>query len=348
VDGTGRSVEGAAWVGQLSPFFLYGRSKPLIASYGADPLALLGLVALAALLGAAGFPLFAGRDLGGVAWARARGGRRTDVAGELGRAARDTSLRGVGLRALRADAPAVGWWVLGLALFVVWTIGITQAIKDALVRVFAESPVYRQILTGLDLGSDAGFLSGLVFAFLPVLLTLYALTQAAGWARDLDAGRLELVLGTPTSRRRAFLETWGATLAALVVVPLTLWLVALAGVRAWGLRVAGGDLAAAFLGFLPLELLVAALVFLAAGRVPAGAITGAVGGFIALSYLMELLRAVLDLPSWLAGLSIFHHYGTPILDGPRWGPWLALTALAAALLALGLARFTRSDIQRGG
>ena len=137
-------------------------------------------------------------------------------------------------------------------------------------------------------------------------------------------------------------------LAALISAPLALWLVALVSFHAWDLQVDGGHLGAAFVGLLPLELVVAALVYAIAGRLSAGAVTGSVGGLIALSYLAELLDPLLTLPSWLAGLSIFHQYGTPIVDGPRWGAWLALTAIAAVLLALGLARFTCSDLQRGG
>lgn len=180
------------------------------------------------------------------------------------------------------------------------------------------------------------------------MLAVYALMQADGWARDLDAGRLELVLGTPIPRWRVFLESWGATLVALCLAPLVLWLVALACIRAFGLHIGAGSLAVAFLGLLPLELVVAALVYLVAGRLSAGAITGVGGGLLALSFLAELLDPVLQLPNWLIGLSIFHQYGTPLLDGPRWGPWLTLTAIAAALVALGLARFARSDVQRGG
>lgn len=348
IDGTGRTVKDGAWISRLSPFHLYTLSKPLIASYGTNPAALLGLAALAALCGAASISLFARRDLGGTAWAWRGVARRTDGDRSLARAAHDASLRGVLPRALRAEMPAIAWWTLGLALFAVWVTGIARATKDALRSLIEGSPLFQQLLSGSGLGTDAGFLSGVLFAFLPVLLALYALTQAGFWPRDLDAGRFELVLGTPVPRWRIFLEAWGATLVALVVAPLALWIVALASIRGWGLQVDAGHLVAAFVGFLPLELTVAAVVYLVAGRLSAGTISGVVGGLIALSYLAELLNPLLKLPGWLAGLSIFHQYGTPVVDGPRWGPWLALTALAATFLALGLTRFTRNDVQRGG
>ena len=348
LDGTGRVASELAWLGKLSPFYLYTCSKPLIASYGTSPVALLALLALAALLGAAGAALFARRDLGGVAWSRGGAARTPSAASTLGAAAKLLSLRGVGPRALRADAPAVGWWLFGLGCYVAWVTGIVQATRENLRELLAESPAFQQILNGAGVAADAGFLSGLLFSFLPLLLTFYALTQAGTWARDLDAGRLELVLSTPVPRWRVFLESWGATLVTLVAAPLAVWAVALVSFRVWGLQVEQGRLAAAFVGLLPLELVIAALVALLAGRLTSGAIAGIVGAVIIVSFVAELLAPLLDLPGWVINLSLFHQYGNPVIDGPNWGPWSALTIVAATLFALGLARFVRADLQRGG
>ena len=97
----------------------------------------------------------------------------------------------------------------------------------------------------------------------------------------------------------------------------------------------------------PAALLTAAIVFLAAGRFSAGTINGGDSGLLAASFIGEFLNPVLHLPGWLIGLSIFHHYGSPLLEGPQWGPWLALTAIAAIFVALGLVQFTWGDVQRG-
>ena len=92
----------------------------------------------------------------------------------------------------------------------------------------------------------------------------------------------------------------------------------------------------------------AGLVALLAGRLGAGALAGLGGALLVVSFAAELLAPLLALPGWLANLSIFHQYGNPVLDGPRWGPWLGLAVLAAALFSLGLARFVRADLERGG
>ncbi len=351
VDGTGRVVAGADGVRRLSPLFYYSLSKPLIASYGANPGALLVLLALCAIFRGAGIALFLRRDIGGVVWpARVprphRRRRRPDMAG-LTQAGRALSTRTVGLRALAAAAPSTLWWAAGLSLYAAWITVIARSTEDSLRRISASTPAVRELLGGQNIGADAGFLAGVLFTFLPVLLALFALVQAGRWASDLDTGRLEVVLSTPQSRGRVILARFGALLAALAGVTLAVGLVVLASVSIAGLHVGTGHIAAAALGMLPPELLTAALVYALAGRLPAGVVTGVVGGLIALAFFAALLDGVLRLPLWIVSLSVFYQYGSPITDGPRWGPWLIVTAGAAVVLALGVARFTRDDVQRG-
>jgi ABC-2 type transport system permease protein len=68
---------------------------------------------------------------------------------------------------------------------------------------------------------------------------------------------------------------------------------------------------------------------------------------VALSFLASLLYTALNLPAWLADLSMFYQYGSPITDGPRWGASLGMTALAIVVLAVSVVGFTRADVQRG-
>jgi ABC-2 type transport system permease protein len=347
MDGMGRISPDLAWVGRLSPYHLYSLSKPLIPTYGTNYGALFGLAALAAVFGAASVPLFVRRDLGGSAWPWRRAARRESGSTALARATRAISLRGVGSRAWRAGVPALVWWMIGLGIFLAWMTGITQAIKGELISLLQGAPAVQQLLRGSGAGTDTGLVSGILFAYLPILVALFALTQASAWARDLDAGRLELVLATPVPRWRVYLEAWAAALAALVVAPAILCLVVIVSIRVAGLQVDTGRLVEAFVGFLPIELVTAAIVFLLAGRFSSAVINGGDGGILAASFLGEFLNPVLHLPAWLIGLSIFHHYGTPLLSGPQWGPWLVVTAVAGALVALGLVQFTRGDVQRG-
>jgi len=101
------------------------------------------------------------------------------------------------------------------------------------------------------------------------------------------------------------------------------------------------------LGILPLELIVAALVYVLAGRLRPGAIVILSGTFVALSFFVELLHTLLKLPEWVMSLSIFHQYGSPIIDGWQWRPFVTMLGEAFVLLTLGLIQFTISDVERG-
>ncbi len=143
------------------------------------------------------------------------------------------------------------------------------------------------------------------------------------------------------------LERFGALALLLVGAPLVIGIIVLVSGHLAGLSLDAGYVAAALLGIVPLELVTASVVFLLAGRTAAGINTVVVGALVGLSFLASLLYTVLNLPAWLADLSMFYQYGSPITDGPRWGSSLAMTGLAAAVLALGVFGFTRADIQRG-
>jgi ABC-2 type transport system permease protein len=94
-------------------------------------------------------------------------------------------------------------------------------------------------------------------------------------------------------------------------------------------------------------LITASVVFLLAGRMVAATDIGIVSALVACSFLVSLFYTVFNLPAWLADLSIFHQYGSPITDGPRWGASLAMIGLAVVVLAVGVLRFSRADVQRG-
>jgi ABC-2 type transport system permease protein len=195
--------------------------------------------------------------------------------------------------------------------------------------------------------SDAGFLAAILFLYLPLLLVVYALIAAGTWARDLDSGSMELVLATPVPRWRVLLERYGALALLLLCAPLVIGLIVLVSGHIAGLSLDTGYVAAAMLGLIPLELVTASVVFLLAGQTASTVGTGIVSVLVAISFLASLFYTVFSLPAWLADLSIFYQYGSPITDGPRWGASLAMTGLALAVLAVGVLGFTRSDVQRG-
>jgi ABC-2 type transport system permease protein len=346
-DATGRTITGAGWLQLLSPLHYYTANKPLIPGYPADPGAVAVLVGLCLTLAAASLLLFVQRDIGGVALValpgrdrRAHGGDRQVLAKAWGAVGERT----IGLRALRAQAPAALWWTLAVAAFAGWMTLLMPTVQEPIQRLVTDNGVFAELFARSGLGTDAGVLASALFLFLPAVLAGFALTQALPWSADLDSGRLEVVLSTPRSRVYLLLERFLAVLVMAVASTLVVFLVVLAGVRVAGLGVSAGELGVACLAIVPLQLLTAALVYVLAGRLPYGAVVGVVAIFLVASFLAEFLRETFHLPDWLVELSMFHQYGSPLTNGLAWGSFLAIIGIAAALLGLGAVQFRRADL----
>jgi ABC-2 type transport system permease protein len=351
LDGTGRIADQVQWVRPLTPLYYYNLSKPLIPSYGTNVGAMMVLLEVGGIFALASLPLFAWRDLGGSAWPSRREApiREHPRAGlpALAHAQQSVFVRGVALRALRAETLAVLWWLIGLALLAGYVTAIVPSFRDAYRQVINSNPLIADLLGQYDIGSDNGLLAAVAFLYLPVLTATFALTMAMRWSHDVEAGYLELVLATPLARRRVYFLRFSAVAVALVLAPLAVWLSILVGVQATGLHVDNGHLAAAVIGMLPLELITAALVFLLVGWLRSDAVLGVATAFLALSFFAEFLQAILKLPDWVIALSVFHQYGSPMIGAAQWGSWLIICLVAGVLLLVGVERFARSDLLCG-
>jgi ABC-2 type transport system permease protein len=355
LDGTGRTVQGLGWLQRVSPFFYYQLSKPLIASYGTNAGALLVLVGLCALAVIIAVPLFAQRDVNRTVFAdvtvRVRqravsGAQRSAQA--LAAARRGASVRGVWMQALRRQRATMFWWITSLFVFTVFLVLITRTIQSQIQTLLSgASPAIAKLLGGENLATNAGFLAGVLFLYLPLLVSLFAGLLAYNWVSDLNQGRLELVLSTPVPRWRALLERFAAVVIATVGAAFAIWLAILAGAQISGLSLDVGHVTMAAVGLLPLELVTASLVYALAGVLQPGLVLGVLSVFLGLSFLVDVLRAVFNLPEWVTSLSIFEQYGTPITDGLNWGAFFAMLAVAAILLLISETQFTSRDVASG-
>jgi len=349
LNGLGRIVEHGEWIQYLSPLYYYDMSKPLISTYGTNAGALLFLLAVGMLFALASFPLFMTRDISGTAlptwklhlWDR---GSRPAIQ-ILEQARHDISMRTVVSRALRAQAAAVTWWLLALVAFVGYLLLISRITEDAIRNMLNGTPALAQFFSGYDIATNEGILAAILSMYLPAIAVLFAMTQAITWSSDLERGRVEMVLSTPQSRWRVVLERFSAVFLALVMAPCITLLTILISARIAGLRLESGHVAAASFGMLPLELITAAFIYLLAVWVRFVAVVAITSLLLVLFYFAELLNPFLKLPDWLLSLSVFHQYGNPLVDGPRWGPWLILVGIAMVFLAHAAVRFSRRDVQ---
>ncbi len=348
LNGAGRIIAGAEWVQRLTPLYYHDLSKPLIASYGVNALGMLVLVGMCLALAIASIVLFLRRDIGGTAFAYAirlpTRSVQNQRASALQHAASDVTLRGVFPRTIASERMIVLEWLVGMVVLTAWLIYLARDFKDTIAALIASAPAYAQLFRSVTLGTDIGYISGMMLLYTPALMTIYALALAMAWPHDLDHGREELILVTPKPHWRVMLEQFGAVTLAAIAGPLCAAATVMLAASLAGLSIDSGRVITAFLGMVPLQLLTAALVFALSGWLRAGMILLVVGIAIGLSYVADLLDPLLKLPAWLVSLSIFHQYGDPFLDTPNWAAWTTLTLLAAALLLVGLVTFTRRDL----
>jgi len=172
----------------------------------------------------------------------------------------------------------------------------------------------------------------------------FAVTQANRWSADEEDGRLELVLSTPQPRLQVLLGRFAALSTATVFIALVTLIATAAASAATGLRLDGGNLAAATLSMIPLGLLVAAIGYLFSGWLRAAVDTGLLSFLLVIWFFISFIGPGLSWPDGALRLSPFYYYGTPLLHGLQLTSVLGVVAVAALALGLGAVRFMRKDI----
>ncbi|MGR6918608.1 ABC transporter permease [[Actinomadura] parvosata] len=307
-----------AW---LTPFGWVRLTRP----YAGDHWWVLGLpVAFAAALTAAAYALSARRDLAGGLLPARPGRAGAGPAGPFALAGRlhRTALTGF----------AIGFGLLGALL------GVSARGLDTQL----DTPQFRELAA--TLGGPGARVSDVFFTFVMYVLSQLvagaALVSALRARGEEAAGRAELLLSAPVGRLR-----WAASHLLFAAAGPALLL----GVLGAAAGLTSGDVArvtAATLAYLPAVWIVAGIAILLFGLLPrlAAALSWTVLGlFLAVDLLAEFRLAggiVLE-------LSPFVHVPALLLNGTAAAPappLLALTALALALAAAGLAFLRRRDL----
>lgn len=346
LDGTGRTIHDT-WIQYFSPFYYYNLNRPLIPGFKNTPAGALLLLGLGLFFAAMSLFLFVKRDSGLPVYMR----QRTRVISNpskqqsLRKAEHAISERAIILRVLSAQSRYAFYWLLGIVIYTAWCVLLIPSIQKPMIKAFQQSPGMAQSISVSVLGTIPGFLSVIVFFFLPVLFVSFAMMLALAWAKDLDTGRMELVLVTPQSRPRILLEHFGAIFLLILPGPVLTWLTITASAHMAHLNIDQGHLIAASFSMMPPALLIISLIYVLAGRLRSGAVIGILTTYIFLAFLVEFLQAVLQLPDWVMSLSIFYQYGSPISHGMNWGAFLEMTSVAIVLLIIATVQFRAVDIE---
>ncbi|HET8908742.1 MAG TPA: ABC transporter permease subunit [Ktedonobacterales bacterium] len=349
VDMLHRVIPNTENISRLSPIYYYNLSKPLIPSYGTDPVAMLVMVGLSALLSGAAIWLFTVRDVGAtVPLPRWLTVPERAMRPERALPVNDWSLRSLYTRNLAKIVTPTFWWTVVIAGFAAWMVFIVEQTERQLRSLYESSPFLASLISkvgGGDITTNASLLS-FMYTFLPVLLMAFAVTQASHWAADEEDGLQELVLATPQPRLVVLLARFGALATATVFIAvMTLALTALAS-KISGLALDGGNLTAASLSIIPLGLLIAALGYLLSGWLRTAIDTGLLSFLLVIWFFITFVGPELKFPSAVMHLSPFYYYGTPLVKGLPLGDMLLVLAVAVVALVLATLRFMRKDIAR--
>ncbi|HEV2583638.1 MAG TPA: ABC transporter permease subunit [Ktedonobacteraceae bacterium] len=344
----GRELSGS-WVQYLSPLYYYNLNRPLLAGFPDQPLAALVPLGLSVLCLVGSVILFARRDIGRSAFEsqRERAGGTQQALRSLSRAEREVSTRSVSLQTLFADGWGSFWWLFGIVAFCAALQFVTPGFQKAFNQAVQQTPWLAAYLSDTPTNTNAAMLGTLVFAFVPALVMILALTLALKWSSDLENGRLELIFSTPQSRRRVLLERFGANILIVLLAPVVTWLTITIGAQLANLVIDQGRILAASFSMLPPALIAMGLVYAASGRLRYGAVLGIVTAYLVLSYVQESLEGNIQFPGWLMSLSVFHLYGNPAFLGMNWTNFLGMTGVGIALVVIGLVQFRSADIQLG-
>jgi ABC-2 type transport system permease protein len=295
--------------------------------------------------------LFAYRDTGSTVLAgHGKEGvvqQRPNIVAILHRAWGDPSTWSVGLRTLRAQSIAMLCWIAGILFYAAYGVYLTQQFLKPLQDILKNNPTLAQVFSGHDIATNAGFISYVVFLFVPIVILIYSMNQALTWSSALDSGRMELILGTPQRRERIQGEHLLVVLLQAVLTPILLALTILISAAAVDISVDSGHVAAASLGILPLSLIVIGFSYACAGRLSHAVIMSVTTIYLICALLLEWLNPMLKLPEWVLSLSLFHAYGNPLVDGWHWTPNIVMVIIALVLLGIGFVQFHQANIDKG-
>ena len=242
--------------------------------------------------------------------------------------------------ALREEVGSIAVWAGALGLFAA-VVGVLSTSFTA-ANIPANLRLQLQKLGVESITTPRGAL-GFYFLLFVLVISLFACSQIASLRHDEAEQRLETVLALPVDRRRLLAGRMLLAAAGSALLAFAAGLGAWAGAAAESAHVALLPLLEAGANCLPIAFLFLALATLAFALVPRA--TSAVAyGLVALSFLWQLLGALVGAPRALLDLSPFQHFAFVPAQSFRAGPAAVLLGIAAAAALASLWLFRRRDL----
>ena len=313
-----------SWLRWLTPFGWAEELRPFV---GAQPLLLVPLALLTALLVVAAWRIAERRDIGAGVFAA-----RDSAPPSL------TLLSSPAAQAVREQRGSLLAWSLGA-----WSIALLLGVLSATASEGISKDLDEQFQKlGTSLSSAEGFL-GLEFLFLILAVCVFVCFQLAGAREEEAEQRLETLLALPVGRRRWLAGRLAVAVLGAAALALVAGLLAWAGAASAGAGVSLGEMLEAGVNCLPVAALFLGLGALAYAVVPRAS-NGIAFGLVGAAFLWDTVLAIADVPGWVLDLSPFHHVAlVPAEDFDAVGA-LVMLAIAAVAAAAALRLFERRDL----
>ncbi len=243
-------------------------------------------------------------------------------------------------QALRAERGILAAWVLGIGAFAFVLGVISNSISASDIPKSLQQQLEKLGLASIT--TPSGYLS-LTFLFFVFAIGLFSCSQAAATRREEAEQLLETLLSLPVGRQRWLVGRIVLAAGTACALALLAGLCAWAGAASQGADVTLGGMIGAGANCLPAALLFLGVGMLAFAAVPRAS-AGIAYGLASLAFVWELFGSVIGAPSWVLGLSPFHHIGL-VPDQPfRPGAAAVMLAIAVASMAAAPAVFARRDL----
>jgi len=320
------TVGGAGWLRWATPLGWAEEMRPFA---GARPVVLLlPAVASALLLGIAA-RLGATRDIGSGLLPE-----RTGASPRLWLLSSPTA------QALRSQRDGLIAWAGGFAVFSFILGVVASSVSSSGIPASAD----RQIAK-LGVGSvltPSGYLA-FVFFFYVLGISMFVCAQVGAARREEAGQQLETLLALPVGRTGWLAGRLLLAACAAAVIALLSGLLTWAGAIAGGTSVPVGQMLEAGANCLPAALLFLGIAALAYAAVPRA--SAAISyGILVLTFLWQVVGALLGAPAWLAGLTPFAHIGLVPTEPFRAAAAVVMIGIGLAAAGAALAVFRRRDL----
>ncbi|MFQ5944411.1 MAG: ABC transporter permease subunit [Anaerolineales bacterium] len=246
------------------------------------------------------------------------------------------------------------WWSIGLILTNLMIVLIFPSVEEssaALTEYMNNLPPAFAAMFGdfQSFTTMEGYLGLELFSFfLPALTLGFGIAYGGGAiGSEEDSGTLDVLLSYPITRRSALAQKFGAIAVFALVVLVTSTIGLLLGVAMVDSTVDTGNLAGAVLNVGLLTLFFGTLALALTGMgLNRGAASGIAAGLAAVTFLMNTLAPLADLPDAIRHVTPWYYYDASevLISGLVPANAAVLAVAIAILLVIGLVGFQRRDI----